>query len=73
MKTKNMSDKNAIRVIKILERVWAIIGLTCLSIGLWETYRVGIQDSYFFLILALVSGVIWWLRRRRRINIEEES
>jgi len=73
LKTKSMSDKSAIRVIRILERVWAIIGLTCLSIGAYETHRLGFQESYIFFIFALVSGIVFWLRRRRRTRIEEES
>jgi len=68
-----MSDNSAIRVIRILERIWAIIALTCLAIGAFETYRLGFEHSYIFFIFTLISGIIFWLRRRRRTLIEEDS
>ena len=66
-----MTDKRPYKMIRILEMAWLVIGIIAIFIGAYETYTKGIEEGYLFFIFALVAGVIYALRRSRRIKMEK--
>ena len=68
-----MSATRAIKLIQFLENAWLVIGVTSVAVGIYESFTRGIEESYMFFIFALVSGILYSLRRRQRILMEKES
>ena len=68
-----MANKKAIKFIRFLERVWMVIGFGSIAVGIYETFTVGIEISYMFFIIALVSGILYSLRRIQRTRMEKQS
>jgi len=68
-----MSTKSAIKLIRFLERVWMIIGVTAFAIGTYETFTIGFGESYIFFIFTGVAAILYTLRRKQRTRMEQES
>lgn len=68
-----MSNNKAIKFIRFLEIAWIIVGLTTVTIGIYETLTRGFEESYMFFIFAFVAGILYALRRKQRIGMEEDS
>jgi len=68
-----MSNERAIKFIRFLERVWLVIGLTSLVVGIYETITLGIATSYMFFMFTIIAGILYTLRKRQRIRMEEET
>ncbi|MBL4657255.1 MAG: hypothetical protein JKX73_04590 [Flavobacteriales bacterium] len=68
-----MSNKKAIKFIRFLENAWIVVGVTTAGIGIYETFRLGIEESYMFFIFSLLAGILYSLRRKQRTRMEEES
>ena len=73
MKIKSVSNKKAIKFIRFLENAWIVVGVTTAGIGIYETFRPGIEESYMFFIFSLLAGILYSLRRKQRTRMEEES
>lgn len=70
---KTVSNKSAIKFIRFLEYAWIIIGMTTAAIGIYETVNMGIEQSYMFFVFSAVSGILYTIRRKQRIRMEEEG
>ena len=68
-----MTDKGPYKMIRILEITWLIIGIIAILIGAYETYTKGIEEGYLFFIFAFVAGIMYALRRSRRIKMEKDT
>jgi len=68
-----MTDKKLYKMIRILEVTWLIIGVIAILIGVYETYTKGIGEGYLFFIFTLIAGLMYMLRRNRRIKMERED
>ncbi|MBL4733981.1 MAG: hypothetical protein JKY18_01335 [Flavobacteriales bacterium] len=68
-----MSNKKAIKFIRFLENVWMVVAITTAAIGVYETISLGIVHSYMFFMFSIVAGILYTLRRRQRIGMEEET
>ena len=68
-----MTDKRSYKMIRILEIAWLIIGIIAIMIGAYETYTKGIEEGYLFFIFTFVAGIMYALRRSRRIKMEKDS
>lgn len=56
-----------------LEATWLVLAIFCVAIGIHATITVGINESYMFFILALVAGLMYFLRRYRRKNFSSNQ
>ncbi|NNF02118.1 MAG: hypothetical protein HKN22_05500 [Bacteroidia bacterium] len=53
---------------KILEVTWLTLALCGLSISIWRFALEGPSTAIWFLLLTLISGFFYSIRRRNRIN-----
>lgn len=68
-----MTDKRPYKMIRILEITWLIISIIAVLIGANEAYTKGIEKGYLFFIFAFIAGIMYVLRRSRRIKMEREA
>jgi hypothetical protein len=57
-------------MIRVLEITWMVIAIVSLLTGLYITFTRSLEDSYVFLLIAGASMIFFWLRRRQRIDSE---
>lgn len=62
-----------LRVLKILEMAWLLIGLFSVIMGAYEYNRTGWEFSKWFFAGALVAGIFYALRRRQRKKFEQSE
>lgn len=55
----------------ILEMIWLVLTIFCLALGIYETVRNGLASSYILFLLALLAGLMYFIRRGRRKKLEE--
>jgi len=60
-------------MVKILEILWLVIGIGSILVGTYETYSNGLDKAYMFLIVTVVAGIMYTIRRRQRIKQDQES
>lgn len=53
------------KLIKILIGVWLLIGATGLVMGVYNWFTKGLKDALYFLMLALVSVIMYFINKRR--------
>jgi len=53
---------------KILEILWLIVAILCLLSAIHQTIYEGILKSYLFIIFAIISFAIYFLRRKNRLR-----
>lgn len=46
-----------------MKHVWFVVGLISLIAGIHKTWLLGIQESYLFFIFAIVSFLMYLLRK----------
>jgi len=68
-----MTENRQFKIIRFLEFFWIIVGLASVLVGAYESINVGIENSYIFFIFAFVSGILYFLRRKQRIQMEDKS
>jgi hypothetical protein len=61
------------RIIRILEIAWLIIAISGLAIGTFKFYYEGWDEAVFFYIFTLVAAIFYYIRRKQRIRMEQES
>jgi hypothetical protein len=62
-----------LRVLKILEMAWLLIGIFSVLMGAYQYNQHGWELAQWFVIGALVAGVFYAFRRRQRIKFEESE
>lgn len=55
----------------ILEMIWLLLTVFLVALVLYETVRNGFASSYILFLLALLAGLMYFIRRRRREKPEE--
>jgi Flp pilus assembly protein TadB len=61
------------KVILFLERMWLVIAIACAFLTVYKAIYVGVEDAMYFLIFGVLAVVLWRLRRRTRIRLQNES
>jgi hypothetical protein len=61
------------RIIRILEIAWLVIAIGGIIIGTFMFYTKGWDEAVFFYIFTLVAAIFYYIRRRQRIKMEQES
>lgn len=46
-----------------MKHVWFVVGIISLIAGIHKTWLLGIQESYLFFIFAIVSFLMYLLRK----------
>jgi len=60
-------------LIRFLELFWLLIAVLSLALGVYETINVGISYAYIFFIFTLAASILFMLRKKQRIRMEEKS
>ena len=68
-----MNFNKQLRLIKFLEIFWLVIALFSLGFGAYETINVGINHAYIFFVFTFIAGILFMLRKKQRIRMEEKS
>lgn len=58
---------------RILEITWLSIAIVAIFIGAYKISTEGIQEGVYFLVITLVAGIMYGIRRRQRINMDKEK
>lgn len=62
------------KVVRFLELMWLVIAAVCVVIGTVKVFTVpDIKDALFFYVFSGLSVVLYFVRRRQRINIEKHN
>ncbi len=57
----------------ILELIWLGLAIFCVAMGIYVTIKSGFSVSYMFFILAALAMVMYYMRRKRRTNMESNE
>jgi len=58
---------------KILEVLWLIVSIMCLSAGIHQTINEGISKSYVFFIFSFIAFIMYSIRKQVRKTQKENS
>lgn len=53
---------------KILEITWFIVAILCFLSAIHQIINTGFSESYLFIIFAIISFLIYFFRRKNRLN-----
>jgi len=60
-------------MIIFLEKMWLMVAIVCVILAIYKTIMIGYQDGLYFLLFALLAAVLFLLRRRMRIRMQNEQ
>jgi hypothetical protein len=46
-----------------MEILWLLIAVTCLILGFYRTFKIGLGQSYIIFILSVVAFIMYTVRR----------
>jgi len=49
-----------------LEMLWLVLSIACLGAAIHQTVMKGMRVSYTFYLMALICGLMYYIRRKRR-------
>lgn len=52
----------------VLEFIWLVLAVCCVGLGIHATVKHGFVVGRTFFILAILALLMFYIRRRRRIN-----
>jgi hypothetical protein len=64
---------NPVKVIKAIEIVWLVVGCAAIGFAIYEAARQEWGDVGFLLFVTLVSGLMYYVRRRQRRRMEQRE
>jgi hypothetical protein len=59
---------NTPRLSYVLEIVWGLVTLAVIGIAIHSTFRYGLSKSVGLYLIALISLLMYFMRRQRRLN-----
>jgi hypothetical protein len=59
------------KYLKISELIWLLTAIVGVGIVAYVMTTEGFEGNYYLLILPLMSGVMWMMRRRQRMKFEQ--
>ena len=57
---------------KILEIVWLITGILAIGAGIHQTIREGIEKSWLFFLISVISFAMYFFKRKMRKILENK-
>lgn len=57
-------------MIKFLERMWLMVAIVCFVLATYKIFFVTLEDGLYFYMFTILAVVLWLLRRRMRIRME---
>lgn len=67
------ASNKEIKIVKFLEKMWLVIGFTCIFISIYKFFTASTYDVLYFLCFSGVAFVLFYLRRRYRRNLEKKT
>jgi hypothetical protein len=61
------------KMLKFLERMWLMVAIVCAVIAAYKSIFVGLEDGAYFLMFGVLAVILWRLRRRMRIRMENHQ
>ena len=61
------------KMIKILEKVWLTIAIAAVAMSIFAFFNSDKDKSLYLLALAGIAGLMSYVRRRQRMNIEKQE
>ncbi len=61
------------KYLKISEYIWLATAIISVGIVTYVIATEGFEENTILLLLPLMSGVMWFLRRNRRLKFEKEN
>lgn len=61
------------KYLKISELVWLVTAIISVGVVAYVFTTDGFEGNYYLLILPLMSGLMWFMRRRQRANFEKKN
>lgn len=58
------------KIILFLERMWLTVAIVCAILAIYKALTIGLEDGMYFLIFALLAILLWYLRRRVRMRMQ---
>lgn len=62
---------NTIKIIRAIEIVWLVVGIIAIGLAVYEATLQQWGDVGFLLFVTLVSGLMYYVRRRQRRRMEQ--
>lgn len=60
-------------MLRILELAWLAIAICAALLAIYQSYAIGLNNSWYFFIFTFVAVVMYTIRRRQRIKNEESN
>ena len=61
------------KTLLILEKLWLVIGFVGLVMAIYSFFNSASDKSIYLLLVTMVSGVMYYVRRKQRIRFEEQE
>ncbi len=53
--------------------MWLMVAIICLILAGYKSVTMSMEDGLFFLMFSALATVLWLLRRRMRIRMENQQ
>jgi hypothetical protein len=62
-----------IKLMRISEIMWLLVGAVCLILGTYESSKTGIERNWYMFVFTFIAGVMYAVRKKQRQNVEEKE
>jgi len=66
-----MSNKQNIKVIRILEIVWLTIAIASMIIACFELYTTDYKSGHLFFLFTIAGSIMYYIRRNQRKKLDQ--
>ena len=60
-------------MIKFMEKMWLMTGIITAALAIYKVFATTTRDAAFFLLFSGVSFLLYFLRRKQRMNMEKNQ
>lgn len=61
------------KMIIFLEKMWLMVAIVCIILAAYKAITIGYEDGLYFLLFASLASVLFFLRRRMRIRMQNQK
>ena len=62
-----------IKLMRISEIMWLLVGAVCLILGTYESSKTGIERNWYMFVFTFIAGVMYAVRKKQRQNVEAKE
>jgi hypothetical protein len=62
-----------IKLMRISEIMWLLVGAACLILGTYESSKTGIERNWYMFVFTFIAGVMYAVRKKQRQNVEKNE